>query len=157
MNLLKSLALAGAILVCTSANAGSTNSRLKCQSLAGTNDAISIAGFIPGNEYEFTLEITKAQKSVQETVRFFRQSDSSPGQRNADISVVDRLYDHVWTLTTENEVENTHMSMYALPATVVYTRLTNGFKAQFRAKLQYTAFGEFAIDRIVDCSISYLL
>lgn len=139
-----------------SAFAGSANAYLNCKS---ANGQLAIKGWIPGDESNFTLEITEGQV----TKKLFNTYTYPNGtSKNASITVMDSLKDGVWTMKSDLEGQDTYgyISMFALPKTMSYKNLTNGYRASFTAKATYN-FKEFKNEdnynvKVV-CTLNYSL
>jgi len=119
-----------ALLASTSAFAGAANAELKCQSA----DGLVIEGSVPGDFAEFDVTVSKNGQSA----RLFStlNQSSSETEENATLTVVESTADGVWTLSSYLNGENTYgyLQMFALPKTVKYKRLANGYSAKFTAK-----------------------
>ena len=138
--------------------AGSAQANLNCVSKA--KPGFSIQGYIPGDSPEFDLNVKYGNSST----RFYRVIDfASPTQQsaNSDITVVQALKDKVWTVASFSlrGQPYLYLQMYALPKTLKYAKIRNGYRAKFTSSVEFLAAeGEFPAQDVttnVNCVLEY--
>jgi len=147
-----SLVLAAfSLFTTTQAFAGAANADLKC-----AGKGITVEGSVPGDLGEWDFKVTKSGRSA----RIFSVINQQNGEteENSKVVVADYLHDAVWTLSADRTKDDYgYVSMYALPKTVKYAKIPNGYRAKFQAKVSYS-FGEFGNqneNETVDCRLQY--
>lgn len=140
-------------LASTSAFAGAANTQIQCQS----RDGLKIVGLVPGDEADFQLEISQEGRQLNLFSRY--NFDTNVQEENASISVVEQPKDSVYTLVLNQKGNDKYgtMQLYALPKTVSYKRIPNGYRASFTAKVLYN-FSELngeTQNKEVSCTLKY--
>lgn len=107
--------------------AGADNAQLQCSSVAGPKSkqpVVAIAGDIPGDFAEFTLTVTQDGKSLV-------VSDQN-GKRD-QVHVVESWSSRVFTLVVAAKDPLHELKLYAVPSSVVVSKIPGGRKVKFNA------------------------
>lgn len=123
--------------------AGATNDDIKCEA----NGKTVLSGDVPGDFASFDVTLTSAGGSVA-------LSDVA-----AKIDVAQYYEDGVWTLNIERSSPYGFLQMHALPKTMIFKRIPNGYTASFTAKAEYN-FSEVAASTqtmTLKCTLRYQL
>lgn len=142
-----------AMMASTAAFAGAANADLSCRS----SDGVTVSGNVPGDFAEFDMTVQQGSKSA----RLFSVTNQSSGQteENATISTVQDLRNGVWTLVSNRMVPGAYgyVQLYALPKTMKFQTVPNGYNASFTAKLRFNLkdIADSSVDKTVSCTLEY--
>ncbi|MBX2988231.1 MAG: hypothetical protein KF802_10065 [Bdellovibrionaceae bacterium] len=131
---------AGIILFSLQSAAGASNTTLKCSS---ADKKIRVDGQVPGDLAEFDLKVFNGGRES----RFFSFVNQTTLQteENASVKIVEDLDVGVYTLAanTRNSPLSLSLELYAIPSTLKKTKIPNGARSSFEAKMVFFS-NEFA-------------
>lgn len=127
----KNLVILSMVFVLSNSNmpviAGTPQTTMECKSASGH---ASISGFPEGEGFDLKIKVDNA------TIRYTNICDDSECDKKANygmLSVVDALYNNVFTIYFADSDNNNRGIFYALPYTVKYKKNARGYTAEYRA------------------------
>jgi hypothetical protein len=138
----------------TAAHAGAANADISCRSADGK---LAFAGNIPGDLGEFDATVQASGRSARLYSVLNQQTMET--EENAKLDVVQNLEIRVWTLKSwrTGNGEYGYLEMYAVPKTVSFNRIPNGYRSSFKAKISVNQpeLGGITEEGTVRCELQY--
>jgi hypothetical protein len=106
--------------------AGTPQTTMECQSVSGN---ATITGFPEGEGFDLKIKVDNA------TIRYTNVCDDTECAQKDNygmLTVVDALYNHVFTISFANSENNNRGMFYALPNTTKYKKNSRGYTAEYK-------------------------